>query len=603
MLSPADRLRLMRALGHAGGRVVTALAGVLLLASLIPTGVAVTLAALVGRLDELNRTGAFAAVVVPLLAFGAVVVLEHVVAALTAPLIFAARSRIDGRHRTQVTGTAATSDRIDVLERPEVQVLVRAALADRTRGFDSTPADGAIGQLRWAATMVGAAGCCAVLAAYRWWLIPLIAVPALASRMLRTRQAFALMHAWQEATHGELHADVWRRAALSPSEGKDVRVFGFADWMVDRMQGHVHAANRDMWAHINRMVRASWQTLLLAGLALVPAYMAVTADAAGRATSIGVATAVLSAGAGLFLVLGPNEDLYHMVGAVQVLRAFDQLRTVLAEPGHPTAKFHSGPQPPAVRFDHVRFSYPDTDRTVLDGVDLDIRPGEVLAIVGLNGAGKSTLIKLLAGLYRPTSGRITADGVDLATVDPAAWREQISVVFQDFIHYQLPAADTVALGQSRHPVDANLIAAAAREAGFDSVVAGLPQGWQTPLSRSRSGGVELSGGQWQQAVLARALYAVGHGARLLVLDEPTAHLDVRTELEVFERLSNRRGQVSIVLISHRLSSVRQADRIVLLDGGRIVESGNHDELMRLDGSYAEMFTIQAASFQPQGALR
>jgi ABC-type multidrug transport system fused ATPase/permease subunit len=253
-----------------------------------------------------------------------------------------------------------------------------------------------------------------------------------------------------------------------------------------------------------------------------------------------------------------------------------------------------------VRFEGVSFGYPGREATVLDGLDLTIRPGELLAIVGLNGAGKSTLIKLLAGLYRPSAGRITADGRDIEELGPDAWRRQLSVVFQDFVRYPLTAADNVTLGQATVPRDDEALAAAAHDAGLGPVLERLPLGWDTPLARNRTDGVDLSGGQWQQLVLTRALYAVRTGARLLVLDEPTAHLDVRTEFEVFSRLAERRGlgqgEASVVLISHRLSTVRQADRIVLLDGGRITESGTHEELIALDGTYATLFAIQAERF-------
>jgi ATP-binding cassette subfamily B protein len=248
-------------------------------------------------------------------------------------------------------------------------------------------------------------------------------------------------------------------------------------------------------------------------------------------------------------------------------------------------------------FQDVGFRYPGTDPQVLDRLDLEIRPGELLGVVGLNGAGKSTLIKLLAGLYEPTCGRITVDGVDLAEVDLAAWRERIAVVFQDFVRYHLSAADNVVLGNAAVARDDRALEAAAGQAGFTDVLDRLPYGWDTPLATSRTGGVDLSGGQWQQVVLARALYAVQTGARVLVLDEPTAHLDVRTEFDVFGRLTAHRQDITVVLITHRLSTVRRADRIVLLDDGRITESGSHDALMALGGQYAAMFDIQAERFR------
>ena len=207
------------------------------------------------------------------------------------------------------------------------------------------------------------------------------------------------------------------------------------------------------------------------------------------------------------------------------------------------------------------------------------------------------MIKLLAGLHLPTEGRITVDGADINALGAGPWRSRLSVVFQDFTHYPLSVADNVALGRADVPVDEAGLAWAARESGLDEVVDRLPYGWDTMLARSRAGGVDLSGGQWQQVVLARALYAVRLGAKVLVLDEPTAHLDVRTEFSVFARLVAHRGSTSVVLISHRLSTVRLADRIVLLDGGRITESGSHDELVARGGAYGRMFAIQAERFR------
>jgi ABC-type multidrug transport system fused ATPase/permease subunit len=311
----------------------------------------------------------------------------------------------------------------------------------------------------------------------------------------------------------------------------------------------------------------------------------------------------------LYQVLGWNEDLLTIASACNVLDAVEDLRTALADRGDhhgassalaSAAASEPNITPPCtvpmVRFEEVSFSYPGTGTQILDRLNFEIRPGELVAIVGLNGAGKSTLIKLLCSLYKPTSGRITADGLDTSDPRLPAWRSQISVVFQDFIKYQFSAMDNIVLGRADIPVDYEALEFAKAEAGIDRMIGSLADGWNTPLSVSRTGGVDLSGGQWQKIVLARALYAIRLGAKLLVLDEPTAHLDVRSEFDVFQRLAKYRGAVSLVLISHRLSTVRYADRILLLEDGRITESGTHEALIESNGKYARLFSIQAERF-------
>ncbi|MGP3999537.1 ATP-binding cassette domain-containing protein [Streptomyces sp. 8N706] len=233
---------------------------------------------------------------------------------------------------------------------------------------------------------------------------------------------------------------------------------------------------------------------------------------------------------------------------------------------------------------------------MLSGLDLEIAPGEMIALVGVNGAGKTTLTKLLTGLYQPTGGRITVDGTPLRDLASRAWRDRITVVFQDFVQYELSLRDNVVLGAPNREADEALLADVARQAGITDLVTGTCRGWDTPLSRVFSGGTDLSGGQWQRVALARALYAAACGARLLVLDEPTAHLDVRAEIDVFSRVAAQAGEAGVVLISHRLSAVRKADRIVFLDGGVVTESGSHDELIALGGSYARMYALQADRF-------
>jgi ATP-binding cassette subfamily B protein len=249
-----------------------------------------------------------------------------------------------------------------------------------------------------------------------------------------------------------------------------------------------------------------------------------------------------------------------------------------------------------VRFEDVEFRYRNSGRPVLDGLELEVGAGEVLAIVGVNGAGKTTLTKLLAGLHQPTRGRITVDGADLRTLDPLRWRRRVSAVFQDFVHYPATLRDNIGLAAPEHPVRDDQVLAAAQAAGALPLIERLPHGLDTPLWQANSSGVDLSGGQWQRLAVARALYAVAHGRQLVVLDEPTAHLDVPAEAEFFERVVAAVRDVSVILISHRLSTVRRADRIAVLSDGRVTECDPHERLMASDGEYAKLFRLQASRF-------
>jgi ABC-type multidrug transport system fused ATPase/permease subunit len=250
--------------------------------------------------------------------------------------------------------------------------------------------------------------------------------------------------------------------------------------------------------------------------------------------------------------------------------------------------------------------YPGQQGDALAHLDLTIPAGRSIAVVGANGAGKTTLVKLLCDLYRPTTGRVTVDGVDLAQIRPQSWQRRVAAIYQDFAQMHLSARDNIGLGSIELLTDSNsahverALQTAARQAGILEVIESLPRGWDTVLSRQYEGGADLSGGQWQRIALARALFAVEGGARVLVLDEPTANLDVRAEAELYDRFLEITAGLTTILISHRFSTVRRADYIVVLEGGRIVERGTHDELLALNGRYAEMFRLQADRFVEEG---
>jgi len=252
-------------------------------------------------------------------------------------------------------------------------------------------------------------------------------------------------------------------------------------------------------------------------------------------------------------------------------------------------------------FEHVTFRYPGTGHEALRDLSLRIAPGETVAIVGRNGAGKSTLIKLICRLYDPTEGRILLDGVDLRDIDPSDVRRLIGGMFQDYVTYQASAAENIGLGELERIEDRDAVEDAARKGGADSLLERLPDGWDTPLGKWFDGGVELSGGEWQKIALGRAFM---RDARILVLDEPTSALDAQAEFELFARLRKLAEGRTAIYISHRFSTVRQADRILFLEHAELVEQGTHDQLMALGGRYARLFTLQASAYTgaPVGEL-
>ena len=242
----------------------------------------------------------------------------------------------------------------------------------------------------------------------------------------------------------------------------------------------------------------------------------------------------------------------------------------------------------------MTFRYPGSDRDALRDVSISVRAGEVVALVGENDSGKTTLAKLLAQMFEPTSGRVLWNDTDSRALDPATIRAQLGVIFQDYVRYQLSARDNIGFGRTEALHDQERIIAAAKRVGAHDHLEQLPEGYDTILGKEFSGGYDLSGGQWQRVALARAFF---RDAELLVLDEPTAALDARSEHEVFEHVTELARGRSLLLISHRFSTVRSADRIYVLKAGRVIEEGSHDELMTLGDRYAELFNLQANPYR------
>jgi len=590
---------LLRSLRDAGGWLLAAIGAIRTVQALLPAGTALATAAVVGGVRDV-ATQPQSQVWVPLVVYVLLLLGRHVTEVLLEPFERFAKARIDGAHRIRLAERVAGTTGTATLESAAAQDLVRVAGVDGQDYTERSPGDGALAQFSLVFRFLAVATTCGVLLLFAWWPLPLLVAAGLAMRAVfgtRWSESFRLRAA--SVGQGRV-ADYWRETVTSPGTGREIRIFGFGDWVRARTVRHTRAMYEPVWRHLRRLLIGQAWGVLLFGFPLGLAYAVAAVDAVHGTISIAIEAAVLSAALAVINYVYTNADVMDREGGLSVLSASAELDRLLEPVGNAAelvgAALCQRSTAPTVELTGVRFAYPGSTRPVLDGVDLRIEPGEMLAIVGLNGAGKSTLLKLLAGLYEPTGGRIAIDGVDLRAYGVPAWRRRLAVVFQDFIRYQLSAAENVALGRGGTAADSPDVSGAARRAGLDAVVERLPQGFDTPLSRSRTDGVDLSGGQWQQVALARTLLAVRRGAGLLVLDEPTAHLDVRTEAELFARLRGREDGTSVVLISHRLATVRRADRIVVLDGGRITETGSHDDLMARDGTYAAMFRLQAERF-------
>lgn len=433
----------------------------------------------------------------------------------------------------------------------------------------------------------------AVLIGFTWWAPLLLAGAWLATHWLLRESGVWRDRNTDEVRNAQRHADYAYRLAVDPPAAKELRLFGLSGWVIERFRSRRKRLHELRWQATRLRERPVLWSLLIVLAANVAVFWSLGNAAADGYLSIGrlvtfaaaaVSTSMIAFG-GLSWALdgasAPAAAVLRLEAAMDsegALESFPETRPAVATPAR------------EIRFRDVTFSYPTTSTPVLEGFDLTIPAGTSLAIVGQNGAGKTTIAKLLCRLYDPQAGSIEVDGVDLRALDLDSWRSRVTAVFQDFIRFELPLRDNVA--PSGAPDDAILKALA--EAGASNLA-----GLDTILARGYPGGTDLSGGQWQRIALARALCAVQLGAGVVLLDEPTAQLDVRGESEIFERILTATRHTTTILISHRFSTVRQADRICVLEHGKVVELGTHDELMAANGRYRTMFDMQASRFDSE----
>jgi ATP-binding cassette, subfamily B, bacterial len=435
--------------------------------------------------------------------------------------------------------------------------------------------------------MIGGLACALILAAYTWWAPLLLAGAWLATHWLLRESAIWRDRNTDEVRAAQRDADYAYRLAVDPAPAKELRLFDLAAWTIDRFvsrRTRLHALQYE--ATRLREKPVAWSLLIVVG-ATIAVFWSLAADAASGAITLAQAAVFAQVAVGTSMIAFGGLN-WALDSASPPVAAVLRLEPAMRSGGALTSGSRSAAQLPTreVRFRGVGFAYP-RGAAVLDGFDLTIPAGSSLAIVGQNGAGKTTIAKLICRLYDPQAGAIEVDGVDIRSLDLASWRSRITAVFQDFLRLELPLRDNVApAGAPDEAVRAALEAAgAAKLADLDTV-----------LARGYDEGTDLSGGQWQRVALARALCAVQLGAGIVLLDEPTAQLDVRGEAEIFGRLLAATRHCTTILISHRFSTVRQADRICVLEHGAVVELGTHDELMALGGRYRTMFDLQAQRF-------
>ncbi len=598
------------------------------LTALGPAAVVVALGVAVGRVPDAISAGLaspagarlWESLAVAAVVYAVTLVLDPVGNALGT----AAKTRITGAMQRRLLAAVSAPVGTAHLEDPVVLDRLARAEGSLTGYF---PGDAPVTWAGILASRVGGIVGCVLVSLQVWWLgIVLLAVWLFVRRLVLRSvvaqatqlrgQASAMRYAWYLVGVGTKVRDA-----------KEVRVFGLADFVAGRF-GTEHRAAMD---NASGGLRSLHRRVALGFLVVLAAYAlalgVIVESAAGGALPVAqlvILLPMLAVTAQAGSISFDDITLTWALSAVPDVTTLER-ELVATPPGAATSP--QGTEPlgdrprHALRFEGVRFAYPagshpeagspEADypaanspaaaREVLRGLDLELAAGRATAIVGVNGAGKSTLVSLLARMNEPTAGAITADGTDIRRIDPVSWQRAVALMPQNFTRFPLSARENLVFGAIEHAGDEAGVAEAARLAGFDTVVAELPDGWDTVLSRQLPGGVELSGGQWQRLALARSLFAARHGARILVLDEPTAALDVASEARFYDRFLEITAGMTTVVISHRFATVKRADVIAVLDGGVITERGSHDELVAAGGTYAEMYRVQAQRFRGAAA--
>jgi ABC-type multidrug transport system fused ATPase/permease subunit len=572
------------ALPKADGSLTVAWWGVLLLRGVLPAVFAVAMGALVAAVQQGS------ALTTPLAVVGITFVLLQVLTPIHTALSHNLGDRTAAYLYDRLTKACVRPQGMGHLEDPKLIGDLTVA-RDFDLGMTGPPlsysmdfiAGGLVG-------IIGGLASAMVLFGFAWWAPFVLAAAWLSTHWLLRESSVWHDRNTTEVRMAQRDADYAYRLAVDPPASKELRLFGLVGWTIERFvtrRTRLHQLQYEATRLRERPL--AWSLLIVTAANIVVLWALASAAAAGR-VQLGelVVYGQCVVGTSMIAFGGLN---WALDGASAPVAAVGRLEPVMASTGHLAPGRRTAAKEPVrdIRFRDVSFAYPGGSK-VLDGFDLTIPAGASLAIVGQNGAGKTTLAKLLCRLYDPQHGAIEVDGTDIGEFDVPSWRARVTAVFQDFIRLELPVRDNVAPAGA--PDD---VVQRALEAAGASKLATL----DTVLARGYEKGIDLSGGQWQRIALARALGAVTLGAGVVILDEPTAQLDVRGEAEIFERILAATRHCTTILISHRFSTVRHADRICVLEKGKVVELGSHQELMALNGRYRTMFDLQAQRFSAE----
>jgi ATP-binding cassette, subfamily B, bacterial len=604
-LRARQELQLAAALSRADQPMAAGWWSLLALRGLLPAAFSIATGVLVGAIQHRYSLA------VPLIAVGILFTLLQVLGPLHTALSANLGDRTAAWLYDELTEACMAVPGIGHLEDPDLAGDLQVA-RDFDRGMLGPPLSVSMDFIAGGlVNMVAGLAQACVLFGFAWWAPPVLAGAWLGTHWLLRESGVWKDRNTEEVRQAQRDADYAYRLAVDPPAAKELRIFGMPEWVLDRFLASRRRLHRLQYEATRMRERSVLASLALVLAANVLVLWMLASAALDHRLALGGLIVYASAAVGTAMIAFGGLN-WALDGAAAPVAAVARLKTAMGRAGTITSGTRPADGMPAhqVRFRDVTFAYPAAPgRPVLNGLDLEIPAGTSLAIVGQNGAGKTTLAKLLCRLYDPQSGAIEVDGTDLRDLDLDAWRRRVTAVFQDFVRFELTLRENVAPRETSGALngaaarDGTGDATAGPAALDDAVSAALAEagaaaltGLDTVLAKGYSGGTELSGGQWQRVALARALSAVRFGAGLVLLDEPTAQLDVRGEAEIFERILAATRSCTTILISHRFSTVRHVDRIAVVENGAVAEFGSHDELMELRGRYWTMFSLQAQRF-------